>query len=132
MLITLLLFSSCLLGNICFINLICIIPESLMLMVTDTGTRANRTTGCGNCVFPFIYNNRESDRCTTVDGSSPFCATSVDSSGNLLTSEYCTDPSCPGLSASNSPPMTVHPENEAGKCCKFITKKVFLLFSINI
>ena len=93
------------------------------------GSGTSGSGNCGNCVFPFIYSGRQSDRCTTIDGDSPWCATAVDSSGNMVQGswEYCTDPSCPGLSASNSPPMTVHPENEAGKCCKFITTKLFTL-----
>ena len=98
------------------------------------GSLADKNSGtCGNCVFPFIHEGRQRDRCTTVDGnSSPWCATSVDSSGNMLAFEYCSDPSCPGMAAANSPPMTVHPENAAGKCCKFIATKVFLLFNLHI
>ena len=79
----------------------------------STSAPTNTSTGaCGNCVFPFTVNGRISDRCTTIDGDSqPWCFTS---NGGI---EYCTDPSCPGLQG-NSPPITVHPENEAGKCCK--------------
>ena len=125
MLITLILVSSSVLGKV--ETHIPIISNSSSLTI---GTQANN---CGNCVFPFITNRRESDRCTTVDGNSaPWCATSVDSSGNMLSWEYCTDPSCPGLSATNSPPMTVHPENAAGKCCKYITTNLFLLLKLHI
>ena len=67
---------------------------------------------CGNCVFPFIFGGRQHDRCTSIDGDDPWCVTS--SSGDR---EYCTDPSCPGLPG-NSPPMSVHPLNEVGSCCK--------------
>ena len=67
---------------------------------------------CGNCVFPFIYDGRQHDRCTSIDGDYPWCVTS--SSGDR---EYCTDPSCPGLPG-NSPPMSVHSLNEVGSCCK--------------
>ena len=100
----------------------------------NSGSWASKTTGsCGNCVFPFIYNRRESDRCTTVDGKhSPWCATSVDSSGNMVSWEYCSDSSCPGMAASNSPPMTVHPENAAGKCCKLNTIELFILIKHHI
>ena len=79
----------------------------------STSAPTNTSTGaCGNCVFPFTVNGRISDRCTTIDGDSqPWCFTS---NGGI---EYCTDSSCPGLQG-NSPPITVHPENEAGKCCK--------------
>ena len=87
---------------------------------TSAPTSAPTSGSCGNCVFPFIYQGRESDRCTRIDGdSTPWCATSVDSSGNMLTREYCQDSSCPGLQG-NNPPMTVHPENAEGKCCKLL------------
>ena len=66
---------------------------------------------CGNCVFPFIEYGRQHDRCTSIDGFDPWCVTSSDGW------EYCTDPSCPGLPG-NSPPMSVHPLNEVGSCCK--------------
>ena len=101
---------------------------------STTGSGTSGSGNCGNCVFPFIAYGRQSDRCTTSDGDSPWCATAVDSSGFMVAGswEYCTDPSCPGLAATNSPPMTVHPENEAGKCCKFLTSKVFLLFKLHI
>ena len=50
---------------------------------------------CGNCVFPFIYEGTTIDRCTTIDGDQPWCATSVDGKGTMTEWEYCTDPSCP-------------------------------------
>ena len=69
------------------------------------------SSGCGNCLgFPWIYQNRIHDRCTTIDGDNPWCSTSDGW-------EYCTDPSCPGV----APPtevMTVSPGNEVGSCCK--------------
>ena len=67
---------------------------------------------CGNCVFPFIEYGRQHDRCTSIDGYDPWCVTSSSDGW-----EYCTDPSCPGLPG-NSPPMSVHPLNEVGSCCK--------------
>ena len=87
---------------------------------SNTTTTGSGSGSCGNCVFPFIAYGRQSDRCTTMDGDSPWCATSVDSNGFMESGswEYCTDLSCPGLSASNSPSMTVHPQNAAGQCCK--------------
>ena len=82
---------------------------------------------CGNCVFPFNYGGSQHDRCTTMyknhhnsNRDDPWCATSVDSAGDMSTDddwEYCTDPVCPGLPG-NSPPMSVHPLNEVGSCCK--------------
>ena len=66
-------------------------------VTTSTSTSSPTTSissstssgGCGNCVFPFIYGNRQSDRCTSIDGDSPWCATAVDSSGKMTTWEYC-------------------------------------------
>ena len=96
---------------------------------TTTGSPGNSTGGssqCGNCVFPFIINGRQSDRCSSMYGIEPFCATSVDSSGNYESWEYCTDSSCPGLEG-NSPAMSVHPQNEVGSCCKFcIVNSIFI------
>lgn len=71
-------------------------------------------SNCGNCVFPFIFNGRLFDSCTTIDGdATPWCATSVDSAGNYGgTWEYCQS-SCPGVS---TPSMTVHPGNAVGSC----------------
>ena len=77
---------------------------------------------CGNCVFPFIEvlwdgNTIQRDRCTSIDRDGPWCATSVGFAGVTDDWEYCTDPYCPGLPG-NSPPMSVHPLNEVGSCCK--------------
>ena len=91
---------------------------------TTTMTTATTTVSCGNCVFPFIHQNRLSDRCTTIDRvtslgwAKPWCATSVDADGVMIDSEDCTDPSCPGLEG-NSAEMSVHPQNAVGNCCKF-------------
>jgi len=87
----------------------------LTTIALEVRTLPNERQGCGNCVFPFINNARQSDRCTSLDGSEPYCATSVDSSGNLQTSETCTDSTCPGLEG-NSPPISVHPLNQLGSC----------------
>ena len=39
-----------------------------------------RTSGCGNCVFPFIFAGRIHTTCTTMDGdSTPWCSTKVSS-----------------------------------------------------
>ena len=83
-----------------------------------TENSSSKNTGsCGNCVFPFIFDFRQSDRCTTINGDQPWCATSVDSWGYMVEWEYCTDPSCPGLEG-NSEEMSVHPDNAVGNCCK--------------
>ena len=66
----------------------------LKWIILWSGTFANSSSttssgGCGNCVFPFIVGNRQSDRCTSIDGDSPWCATAVDNSGKMTTWEYC-------------------------------------------
>ena len=82
----------------------------------NTTTTSSSSGSCGNCVFPFIFNGRIFDSCTTIDGdATPWCATSVDASGNYGgTWEYC-ESSCPGVT---SPSMTIHPANAIGSCCK--------------
>ena len=80
----------------------------------------NNEGRCGNCNFPFIWQGRKSDRCTTVNGQTkPWCPFTWDSvTGDYLAGENCTDPSCPGLEG-NSEEMSVHPENAVGNCCTF-------------
>ena len=73
-------------------------------------------SSCGNCVFPFIMYNRTHDRCTTILGTNPLCATTsnYDQDGQY---EWCTDSTCPGV-APPTETMTVSPGNEVGSCCK--------------
>ena len=74
------------------------------------------TGSCGNCVFPFMFNGRIHDRCTTIDGdASPWCSKTADWDGQW---EYCTDASCPGVAAPVEQ-MTISSGNEAGNCCKY-------------
>ena len=96
------------------------LPTDIISSTADSGS-------CGNCVFPFVFNNRLSDRCTTMYGGEPWCATSVDSQGSMTEFEYCTDPSCPGL-AGNSEEMSVHPMNAVGNCCKFFYGSTVQIF----
>ena len=93
---------------------------------TTTSSPATNTTGsgsCGNCVFPFIYGNRIHDRCTSIDGDAPWCSTQVDSNGVHVSGqgawEYCSDTSCPGMSANPAEAITPHPENVDSPCCKY-------------
>ena len=90
---------------------------------SGTGTSGSGTSGsgtgsgsCGNCVFPFVFSGRIHTTCTTIDGdANPWCATSVDASGNFNGAwEYC-DTSCPGV---NPPTMYINPANAVGSCCK--------------
>ena len=76
-------------------------------------------TSCGNCVFPFVAFGRIHDRCTTILGTSPFCATTsnYDQDGQF---EWCTQSTCPGV-APPTETMTVSPGNEVGSCCKYKT-----------
>merc|ERR1719412_1825009 len=83
----------------------------------SSGSTSSPSSGaCGSCVFPFKYGNRQHDTCTTIDGDSPWCATQVDSDGNMVSYEYCQDASCPGTSATTTPQMTVSYGNEVGSC----------------
>ena len=77
---------------------------------------APTTTGCGNCVFPFIFSGRVHTTCTTIDGdATPWCPKEVDENGVFSgTWEYC-EPDCPGVSP---PEMTISPANAVGSCCK--------------
>ena len=76
-------------------------------------------SNCGNCVFPFIMFGRIHDRCTTILGTSPVCATTsnYDEDGQF---EWCTESTCPGV-APPTETMTVSPGNEVGSCCKYKT-----------
>ena len=83
-------------------------------------TRLNSIAGlakCGDCVFPFKTWGRQSDRCTSMYGTESICATKVNPE-SWLDWQVCTDPSCPGLEG-NSPPISVHPQNQVGSCCKY-------------
>ena len=73
-------------------------------------------SSCGNCVFPFIMFGRIHDRCTTILGTNPLCATTsnYDQDGQF---EWCTDSTCPGV-APPTETMTVSPGNEVGSCSK--------------
>ena len=73
---------------------------------------------CGNCVFPFIFANRQHDTCTTAEHDAPWCATEVDTSGQMISWEDCQD-SCPGTSETTTQQMTVAAGNEEGSCCKY-------------
>ena len=87
---------------------------------SSPGTGSTASSGCGNCVFPFTFNRRVHNTCTTIDGdATPWCATQVDANGNLAGGsawEYCTSPSCPGVVP---PAIYVHPTNAVGSCCKY-------------
>ena len=78
---------------------------------------------CGNCIFPFYFGENLIETCTTIDGDTEaWCATSVEG-GQMVTWEYCTEPTCPvegnRREKGNRGEMSVHPENAVGNCCKF-------------
>ena len=93
---------------------------------TSASGSGSGTGSCGNCVFPFTFGRRKHTTCTTIDGDSPWCATEVDSSGDMVAGkyEYCTDSSCPGL---NPPAINVNPNNAVGSCCKYTKLSVIVL-----
>ena len=79
------------------------------------------TVGCGNCIFPFVFNGRMFDTCTSIDGDQPWCqadlASPINEGTHLINMKsYCpdTDASCP-----STPQMSTHTNNQPGNCCKF-------------
>ena len=62
-------------------------------VVCRTKSQNNGCGSCGNCqkcIFPFIHSGKEYSGCTkTSKGSSPFCATNVDSKKKLTKMGYC-------------------------------------------
>lgn len=96
---------------------------------TEPATTSSSGSGtCGNCVFPFTFSGRKHTTCTTIDGdSAPWCATEVDANGGFIGGkyEYCTDPSCPGISP---PAINVAPENAVGSCCKYFISPSEVIF----
>ena len=93
-----------------------------VLPTNSTGTTVptNTTSGCGNCVFPFMYGGRIHDRCTTIDGDEfPWCSKTFEWESNW---EYCSGSSCPGMTVSTTEQMSIGStatgSNVAGSCCK--------------
>ena len=89
---------------------------SILLFFIELSTAGS----CGKCIFPFMFNGRIFNTCTTIDGdATPWCATSVnEQTGEFDSShtwEYC-DSACPGVT---NPSMIVDPLNEIGSCCKY-------------
>ena len=90
---------------------------------TGSTTSSSSTGGCGNCVFPFLFNGRLHDSCTTIDGDNAWCSKTYEWSGQW---EYCTDSSCPGTSATTTQQMAVNPLNAVGSCCKFFSSNYLI------
>ena len=92
--------------------------------------------GCGSCSFPFSFNGRLFDTCTSIDGDQPWCSLDVpppidlppvDEGNHIITiKSYCSDSdsTCP-----QTPQMSVHPNNEPGNCCKFSNVGNFFLIN---
>ena len=83
----------------------------------------SKLTGCDSCTFPFVFNDRIFDTCTSIDGAQPWCLlpdqppAPTDQGTHLITlKSYCsdTDSSCP-----STPQMSTHVNNRLGNCCKF-------------
>jgi len=75
------------------------------------------------CIFPFFYNNRIYDKCTSSDGDDPWCATKLTEriiQGKIKVNStmsawgYCSS-NCPGVVTSTRV-LNVAPENAVGKC----------------
>lgn len=60
---------------------------------TTVAPTAVCTAGGEPCVFPFKYNNRLYNSCTTADGDANWCAIAVDSDGKMTDYNYC-DSNC--------------------------------------
>ena len=58
------------------------------------------------------------DLCTTSDGTTPWCATSVDENKKMKSWDNCS-PDCPGSSKSTTPQLDFNFDNAPGNCCKF-------------
>ena len=79
------------------------------------------STGCEDCTFPFVSNDRVFDTCTSIDGDQPWCQMNppgpIDQGIHLIkVKSYCSDSdsSCP-----STPQMSTHVNNQPGHCCKF-------------
>ena len=84
------------------------------------------STGCESCTFPFVFNDRIFDTCTSIEGDQPWCQANapapVDQGNHLIDlKSYCSgaDSSCP-----NTPKMSTHVNNQPGNCCKFYKNSV--------
>jgi len=64
------------------------------------------TTAGDPCVFPFTYRGVEYLECTFTDSPTPWCATRVDFSGNVITNRWG-DCDTTGPSCSSSPSQPV-------------------------
>ena len=58
------------------------------------------------------------DLCTTSDGTTPWCATSVDENKKMKSWDNCS-PDCPGSSKSTTPQLDFNFDNAPGNCCRF-------------
>ena len=56
--------------------------------------------------------------CVVIFLDQPWCAVSVDTSGNMLTWDYC-DATCPHATAETTPQMVSSPDNAEGNCCEY-------------
>ena len=91
-------------------------------VTTEPPTYSTSTpTGCGDCIFPFVFYGRIFDTCTSIDGDQPWCLADLAAPVNegthiIYVKSYCsdTDSSCP-----STPQMSTHTNNQPGNCCKF-------------
>ena len=51
------------------------------------------------CYFPFKYKGETHSKCSKADSESPWCATEVDSNGDVIHGKWADcNPGCPGTS----------------------------------
>ena len=83
----------------------------------------------GACIFPFIYNRRLVTSCTSIDDDpTPWCATGVDSSGQMTSWGHCQG-ECP-LPQQNI--ININPHNDVGSCCKNSIVLMLLLHMLSL
>jgi len=95
-----------------------------------SGKESKQVSTACPCVFPFKIFDRLYHYCTDifypvyVPDDGPICATSVDTTGEMLTWDYC-DGSCPGVDPQKTPQLNPNPLNdEPGNCYCGITNPV--------
>ena len=98
----------------------------LLLLKTVLSSKiplASCSGGSNSCIFPWTYEGRIHTSCTTLDDpGKPWCATGLDSKGNMVKWSYCEE-TCPRASNRSD---YIAPMNQPGQCCK-LSKYLFCL-----
>ena len=96
-------------------SLIRLLPLLLKTVLSSKIPLASCSGGSNSCIFPWTYEGRIHTSCTTLDDpGKPWCATGLDSKGNMVKWSYCEE-SCPRASNRSD---YIAPMNQPGQCCK--------------